>query len=366
MSEIYKSKKIRYDYIVAILILVAPYITFLHLTFDTNSDVIRFLGINYHHGWHDNSAFIWIIINHLYPIILLWLFYLHTGNYWRYVLLLVIAIELNGLTYMISSANSYFQAFTSVGGFFLIVLVLLAIHISDILFLRKYARKVINWSLKDVVLFSANNGLIHLTEKVEDTIVNKNSYSFKKYTCQLYYLRSRLIENINNCTPKNDVKTTISRKSIRQEMMIVILLLLLLPLFRLHILFPYEQQKIDFLGYSIGNFGFKNISDFVWYTSRKIIFIILFSFWLSKCKHWWKWAILSPLSLLSYQFWEAFIMGNTVEELSNLILLPLVFVSLLGVIGFVQILKKSNKASKVVVEASKEIENSLNRLSQGN
>jgi len=47
--------------------------------------------------------------------------------------------------------------------------------------------------------------------------------------------------------------------------------------------------------------------------------------WFVICRHWWKFAILSPIILYSYQFWEATQDVSFLDEASNIKAFPAIF-----------------------------------------
>lgn len=362
----FRTKKIRYDFVIAIIILIAPYSIFLHLLFDSQSKVISFFGFDYVHSWYDNASLIWIIAHYLNPILLISLFYLNSKGIYRLLLLLLIVFEFNGLVYMFSNARNFSEAFLVKEGLFISLLFLILLHCSYLYYTMKYSSVLVNWKFREILLFSANRSFISLKRKVEQTIQNKKSYSFKKYTYQLFHLSELLQKSINRSTPKKELIHLKEKPSRIEEIRAISILILILIGSRIYSIVPNDMQSIEIFGYTIGNFGFNNTSDLVWYTSRKGAFIVLLAFWFNQCRHWWRWTILSPISLYIYQLQEAFIVKESVEEYSNLILLPLVFLSLIGAIGFIQLLKKSNKANKLMEDVSKEIEISIEEMCHKN
>ncbi|MGB5170694.1 MAG: hypothetical protein WBN69_04615, partial [Eudoraea sp.] len=54
----------------------------------------------------------------------------------------------------------------------------------------------------------------------------------------------------------------------------------------------------------IENNGFNNVRIYVWFLVRKLVVIIPMLAWYFSCANWWRFAILSPITIYSYQFWE--------------------------------------------------------------
>lgn len=53
--------------------------------------------------------------------------------------------------------------------------------------------------------------------------------------------------------------------------------------------------------FTISSGGFRTVKGFVHALFTKIIFFISFSIWFLTCRHWWKYAILVPLTLFLFQ-----------------------------------------------------------------
>ncbi|MBT8264009.1 MAG: hypothetical protein KJN75_01600, partial [Muriicola sp.] len=95
---------------------------------------------------------------------------------------------------------------------------------------------------------------------------------------------------------------------------------------------PRGILEIEFLGTKITNNGFNDVNIFIWFVSRKLIVVIFLSLWFITCHHWWKYAIISPLLLFTYQFWEAFQNVESLDAIGNAKVFPLVLLSVLLVI----------------------------------
>jgi hypothetical protein len=56
-------------------------------------------------------------------------------------------------------------------------------------------------------------------------------------------------------------------------------------------------KSVDVLGFTIGSFGFQDISDMVYFVKMKLIIIVFSIIWYFTCKHWWKSAILVIITI---------------------------------------------------------------------
>ena len=78
------------DLVLTFAILLLPFIIYLHLLFDSNSNAIEFFGYKYHHGFLSNETLAWYFlasfINLLYPLLI----FTTSSGKWRYFLIPII------------------------------------------------------------------------------------------------------------------------------------------------------------------------------------------------------------------------------------------------------------------------------------
>ncbi|MGB5229134.1 MAG: hypothetical protein WBN55_12785 [Eudoraea sp.] len=92
-----------------------------------------------------------------------------------------------------------------------------------------------------------------------------------------------------------------------------------------HFLIPKNKQILDFGIIQLSNNGFLNVRTFVWFLLQKLIILIPLVLWFITCQQWWKYAILSPIILYSYQFWEATQDVSLLDAAGNIKAFPAIF-----------------------------------------
>ena len=60
---------------------------------------------------------------------------------------------------------------------------------------------------------------------------------------------------------------------------------------------PEGITEVNFLGITIGSYGFQDISDMLYFVKMKLLIIVFATIWFYTCKHWWKHAILLILAI---------------------------------------------------------------------
>ena len=92
----------------------------------------------------------------------------------------------------------------------------------------------------------------------------------------------------------------------------------------MHFLVP-EKQVWDLGIVQLNNNGFLNVRIFIWFLLQKLIILIPLVLWFVMCRHWWKYAILSPIILYSFQFWEATQDVSLLDAAGNIKAFPAIF-----------------------------------------
>ncbi|MCJ7466067.1 MAG: hypothetical protein MUO53_05155 [Maribacter sp.] len=64
------------------------------------------------------------------------------------------------------------------------------------------------------------------------------------------------------------------------------------------------EETISFLGITIGNNGFADLSTYAWFMMGKIIPLYLMIIWFLTSKNWWYHIILIPIAMYAFQIFE--------------------------------------------------------------
>lgn len=91
----------------------------------------------------------------------------------------------------------------------------------------------------------------------------------------------------------------------RKKLLIGVVLCLIIVatpfLFYSYRLISTETTKLDLFGITIEAGGHGNMNYYAYYFLGKLAFLITFIIWFLTCSHWWKYAILVPISMLIFQ-----------------------------------------------------------------
>ena len=117
------------------------------------------------------------------------------------------------------------------------------------------------------------------------------------------------------------------------------------------------------MGVTIGKNGFPDVNIFIWYVCGKLCTLVPLCIWFMTCGHWWRYAILSPIVLFTYQLWGA--NQNFSLEIDNyeyIRALPMILILVLVLILISKDVQYQAKIIDIYENLSAEIEVLLNKL----
>ncbi len=87
-------------------------------------------------------------------------------------------------------------------------------------------------------------------------------------------------------------------------------------LYKLYDYLPENPEAtISFLGITIDNNGFSDVSTYFWFLMSKIIPLYLMVFWFMTAKNWWYHIILIPIAMYAFQLWGIINESNSLDVL---------------------------------------------------
>ena len=353
----FKIKKLRFDLSCALIVCLLPYLFLVHLFFDREDNKFQIFGEIFIHGYRNNMTMVWFFTTYLTATLLLIIFYWNTQARWRYFLLPVILSEFVSFLNVIYFSMDYYQLVISYQGCFWIITLTTVILSLDKFCFRPYSTTIIKIRVKDFLLGFSQNRMNRVISKAQETIALKKEFSIKTYLYQVYHIKA-IIEANELKYAKNNINYNL-KLNLLMGLGILVLTLLLFA----DTVFPIKSKYVDIFGLRIDSFGFNNIESFLWYFSRKVVMILLLILWLFDSRHWWRWVILSPLILYTYQFWEIFTSELALEGFSNMVLIPLVVVTITGVLSIIKYIKKNNIAKNMSEMLNLELEDSIDIIS---
>ncbi len=99
-------------------------------------------------------------------------------------------------------------------------------------------------------------------------------------------------------------------------------------LYKLYDYLPEDPEAtISFLGITMGNGGFSDISMYVWFLMSKIVPLYLMILWFMTSKNWWYHIILIPIAMYAFQLFEVIYDSDDIIDTENVLwLLPVLMV----------------------------------------
>lgn len=97
------------------------------------------------------------------------------------------------------------------------------------------------------------------------------------------------------------------------------------------------EATFSFLGMTIDNNGFPDVSTYVWFLMSKIVPLYLMIFWFMTAKNWWYHIILIPIAMYAFQVFEVVFDSDDYVDTENIWwLLPLCMI-IIPVVYFIRI-----------------------------
>ncbi|QLG47069.1 hypothetical protein [Costertonia aggregata] len=152
------------------------------------------------------------------------------------------------------------------------------------------------------------------------------------------------------------------KKKIIIESSIVFFIAITPFLYKLYDYLPENPQAtISFLGITIGNNGFPDISTFVWFLMGKIVPLYLLVFWFFTSKNWWYHILLIPIAMYAFQIFEVLFSNDDDIDTENIFWLLPVCMVVIPFVYFIRIKLYDKYVNGIDLEA---MEAELNDLKQ--
>jgi len=134
------------------------------------------------------------------------------------------------------------------------------------------------------------------------------------------------------------IKKKKAKKKILIESSFVFFIAISPFLYKLYDYLPEDPEAtISFLGITIGNGGFPDISMYVWFLMSKIVPLYLMIFWFMTAKNWWYHIIIIPIAMYAFQLFEViFDSDNNIDTENIWWLIPICMV-IVPIVYFIRI-----------------------------
>lgn len=138
------------------------------------------------------------------------------------------------------------------------------------------------------------------------------------------------------------MKDRINRKQAKQKLFlesVMVFFIAVSPfLYKLYDYVPGGTgTSITFLGITIGNHGFDDVSTFIWFMMSKIVPLYLLIFWFLTIKSWWYHIILIPIAMYAFQIFEVLYSNDNEIDTENLLWLLPICIIIIPLVYFIRI-----------------------------
>ena len=323
-------KKYRSDVFIAIAIAFLPFLGYAHLLFSNDHKAILLFGIEYYHIFRSNSTFVWDLLKDIIPFILLLIWFATISMRWKYLIVPLFMLYFNDILDCLfkpygkySFYPFYYEDYPWTIKIFSLTIVIGIIVFWDFYYFKSYRKRLLEISIKSLMGRNIRKSNNFYRENLESLIKKRDKITWTSYLHKIYNAKLILENRLNRHTrPINDL---VNAHRDRLNVIVVCLLIFTTFLWFIHYLIPENEQVLDLGIIQLGNNGFLNVRIFIWFLLQKLIILIPMVLWFVICRHWWKFAILSPIILYSYQFWEATQDVSFLDEASNIKAFPAIF-----------------------------------------
>ncbi len=353
--------KYRFHFILSLCLIVAPFLIYLHLLFDDNVTTLVLFGYKHDLKVISVQTFVWILLSDLASIVVLGVIYLSIGDKWKYAIILPLLIYMQNLLQSLDDFMGIFNSFPYLKYIILAPLIIFFITI-DFKYFENYRKMAASLRLRSLILTSTKNRIgefnrIFRLAQNKRQKVSKTNILYSLYTSKISF-EHFLSEN------KLSIKSKIFVSSKSHNIFWTLLILFSTSFWFLHYLIPNGAVKYTFWFVTITDNGFSDAQVFMWFISRKIMIIIPAIIWFFTYHSWWRYAILSPLILYLFQFWEVFQGIRYLDAYTNIKVFPLVLLSILLVVAMSRVVRQQSLTLDTYEQISMEIDFLIKKLSE--
>ncbi|WP_297692444.1 hypothetical protein [uncultured Eudoraea sp.] len=337
-------KKYRSDRMIALLIAMLPFALYIHLLFSNNTNSLEVFGIDFPHVYSSNNVFIWFLLKNIVPtcLLLTW-FFTVTWN-WKYLLIPFTILYLNkSLDELDDTLIMYFpnifnnELYTMIFILMMDLCFIIVIVMLDNKYFKYYRKRKIEFSIKSILRSNSKYSNKIYRENLKYLNGNKSKMNWTKYLQKIFNVKLAIENRLsiyggsknNSFRPQRD----------HLNLVVISILIFSIILWFVHYFVPENTQKLDLGIIQVYNNGFLNVRIFIWFLVQKLIILIPMIIWFLSCQHWWKYAILSPIILYSYQFWEATQDVESLDAAGNINAFPAIFCVVLVLLALSKAIK---------------------------
>ncbi len=357
-------RKYMLDVLIAFTIAVLPFLGYTHLLFSQELGTFSLFGIEYSHTFLDNSTFVWFLLKDIIPFALLLIWFTSISIKWKYLIVPLFILYLNNiLDNLFEVYRSYsihlifYENHTLTIKILLISSIIIIIFFFDSYYFKNYRRRQLEISFKSIISRNIRNSNNIYREKLKSLNAKRDKITWTSYFQKIYNAKLILENRLNRHNSAINEVASASRDRLN---LIVVCLLVFTPLlWFIHYFIPENKQVLDLGIIQVHNNGFLNVRIFIWFLLQKLIILIPLVLWFITCQQWWKYAILSPIILYSFQFWEATQDVISLDAAGNIMAFPAIFCVVLLLLAISKAIKYRVEILIMYEHLSEEIEDLL-------
>lgn len=342
------------------LVILLPFTLYLHVFFDNEKESIAIFGFIYEHGFFSNKVFIWFLLLRPIAISLMLIWYFNTVHWWRYFIFIPIILWLDihfrYTFYFPTFVENNLELFSAV----FICSVIGAILILEFILFKNLRYFRFEAPLSSIFSQKGQNFLLSLS--------NKSLFSSRFNPQDKALQRGHLKDLMSLEIPLRDnLKENLFQGKMRFQFQIfdivIVIILIYTPILYLtYTIIPEEKELYLFFGFKLGSYGFNDVSILIYYACQKLSILVPCCIWFITCKHWWRYAILSPIILTIFQIREIFKKdAATIDEIEIFQALPIICFLVLMLLLISRVVNYQTK----LVTIHEKITNEIDELIEG-
>lgn len=345
------------DISIAILLLLSPFMIYIHLFFNDNISLLQIFGIKIEHGFYSNQVFAWILLSSMLPFVLFAIWFFTSSKRWKYFIIPFLVVFFDRILTSLHSYNIFNDEYIPVVRVIVCTVLALFFLYVDILIFVRHRKKRLETSI--AILFKSELKSIYnkTTSILEYNIIaNTDNLATK-----LFYSRNSLKDFLskNSMNSLQEAMTSDKRVNATYALILAIMLFLL----EIHQFVPTDQEQIDLRFMTLEKYGFVDVNTFVWFFTTKFSILVSLIVWFASTSYWWRYALLSPIVLYSYQFWEVWQDEQFLDAHGNLAMLPILLIIFVVVLAMSRMVNYKAEVLDLYEYINSEIENHLSEVS---
>ena len=355
-------KKYKSDVFIAITIAILPFLAYIHLLFSEDIGTISIFGLEYSHVFDSNILFVWYLFKNIIPLTLLFICFFTISIRWKYFLIPLFVLYINDLLESLFEPYGeyifdpfYFGNYHITLKILIISSVIGGVFFVDFYFFKSFRKQMLEISIKSILSRNVKNSNDIYNEKLQSLMEKKDKITGTSYLIKIYNAKLILKDHLQMLIDKSKIET--NKDSERLSLLVIFVLVCTTLLWFVHYLIPEYAQVLDLGIVKVHNNGFNSVRIFLWFLIQKLIVLIPLTIWFLSCQQWWKYAILSPIILYSYQFWEATQDVSFLDEAGNINAFPAIFCVVLVLIVISKTIKYRVQILMIYEQLTEEIDN---------